>query len=251
MGLLELVGWDHSEGPVQPAVVVPVDPAGGGVLDVGEGLVRPAVEDRGGDALGLEQADDALHEAVVVGVADGPDRGGDAFESQMLGEPDRRVLRSGVVMMNQLARAYGVPVPVTVPQGDPQRSEDQVGPLVGGGVPGEDALGEDVDDERDLDETGPGPTVGEVGHPSPIRRRGPELPVEQVRGPVGILGRDGGADPLAAANPVPTQISHEAVHGAKRHLVAGPAQMVGHLATAVQPFRGALGGQDRISEHGV
>src|SRR5918994_516287 len=99
--------------------VVPVDPAGGGVLDVGEGLVGPAVEDRGAEALGLEQADDALHEAVVVGVADGPGRGGDAFESQMLGEPDRRVLRAGVVMMNQLARAYGVAVPVTVPQGDP------------------------------------------------------------------------------------------------------------------------------------
>jgi hypothetical protein len=46
-------------------VVVPVGPAGGGVLDVGEGLVRPVVEQRGVDALGFEQADDAFHERVI------------------------------------------------------------------------------------------------------------------------------------------------------------------------------------------
>ena len=50
------------------------------------------MEDRGADALGLEQVVDRLHEGVVVGVADGPDRGGDALEVEVLGVPDRGVL---------------------------------------------------------------------------------------------------------------------------------------------------------------
>lgn len=43
---------------MQASVVVPIDPAGGRVLDVGEGLVRAVVEDGRGDGLGLEQTDD-------------------------------------------------------------------------------------------------------------------------------------------------------------------------------------------------
>ena len=43
---------------MQASVVVPVDPAGGGVFDVVDGAVGPGVEDGGADALGLEQADD-------------------------------------------------------------------------------------------------------------------------------------------------------------------------------------------------
>src|ERR671912_2711487 len=73
-------------------MVVPVDPAGGGVFDVGDALVGPGVEDGGADAFGLEQPDDALHQTVVVGVADRPDRGCDAFKGEMVGEPDRGVL---------------------------------------------------------------------------------------------------------------------------------------------------------------
>jgi hypothetical protein len=73
MGLLVLHGRDHAKGRVESAVVVPVDPAGGGVLDVGEGLVRPVVEDGGTNAFGLEQADDRqmAHAAVVVGARSG------------------------------------------------------------------------------------------------------------------------------------------------------------------------------------
>ena len=41
---------------MEPAVAVRVDPAGGGVLKVGEGLVRPLVEDGGADAFALDQA---------------------------------------------------------------------------------------------------------------------------------------------------------------------------------------------------
>lgn len=86
MGLFELYGGEHSEGAVQAAFVVPVDVAGGGVLDIGDGLVRPVVEDRGADALGLVQADHALHQPVIEGIADGPDRGRDAFDGEVLVE---------------------------------------------------------------------------------------------------------------------------------------------------------------------
>ena len=84
MGLF-VFGWgDHAKAAVEASVVVPVDPAGGGVLDVGEGLVRPVVEDRGVNAFGLIQPDYGLHQRVVVGVADGADGGDDAVKLQIL-----------------------------------------------------------------------------------------------------------------------------------------------------------------------
>jgi hypothetical protein len=70
--------------------------AGGGVFDVGDGLVGAVMEHGCGDAFGLEQADDRFHQAVVLGVADGADRGGDAFQGEVLGEADRGVLAAGV-----------------------------------------------------------------------------------------------------------------------------------------------------------
>ena len=75
MGLLELSGRDHAKRPVESAVVVPIDPAGGGVFHLGAGLIVALMEEGGADALGLEQTDDAFHQAVVEGVADGVDEG--------------------------------------------------------------------------------------------------------------------------------------------------------------------------------
>lgn len=51
-------------------------------------------------SVGLEQAVDRLHQRVVVGVADGPDRGGDALKVEVLGVPDRGVLRSRIAVMD-------------------------------------------------------------------------------------------------------------------------------------------------------
>jgi len=53
VGLLVLAEGEHPQGAVEASFVVPVHPAGGGVLDVGDGLVGPVVEDGGPDALGL------------------------------------------------------------------------------------------------------------------------------------------------------------------------------------------------------
>ena len=80
----------------------------------------------------------------------------------------RRLLESalaaGVVVMHQLAGLNGVAIAVPIPQRDPQRGEDQVGALVGGGVPGHDALGEHIDDEGDVAEPAQ-VAISEVGHP--------------------------------------------------------------------------------------
>jgi hypothetical protein len=69
---------------VQASVVVPVDPAGSDVLDVGEGLVGAVVEDGRGDRLGLEQSDDRFHQGLGVGIAHGADRGSDALQLEVL-----------------------------------------------------------------------------------------------------------------------------------------------------------------------
>ncbi len=59
-------GGDLADTRVQPAVVVPVDPTSGRELDVGDGLVRAGVEDRGPDAVGLVQPAYRLGQSVVV-----------------------------------------------------------------------------------------------------------------------------------------------------------------------------------------
>lgn len=137
----------------------------------------------------------------------------------------------------------GAPLAVPVPQRDAQRRQHQRGALVGRGVPAHDPLGEDVEDEGDVDEPGPGPAVGEVSDPTGVGGRCGEVPVQQVPGPLTVLGWDGGPHRLAAADPVHAQVTHQAVHGAERDVVALPTQPVSHLPAAVEPFGGALSGE--------
>ncbi len=147
VGLLVLDRGDHSDGAVQSGVFLPVDPGGGGVLDVGQGLVGAVVEDRGADALGLVKAVDRLHQAVVVDVADSADRGLDAFEVEVLGVNQRRVLTARIQVEDQLTAGWRVAVTVPLPQRHPQRRHHQLHSLARRGVPGDDALGEHVDYE--------------------------------------------------------------------------------------------------------
>ena len=53
VGGLVLCWGEVAEAGVQASLVVPVDPAGGGVLDLGDRLVGPVVEDGRADAFGL------------------------------------------------------------------------------------------------------------------------------------------------------------------------------------------------------
>lgn len=79
----ELYWGEHSEGAVEASVIEPVDPAGGGLLDIGEGPGGAGMEHNGADAFGLEHPVHRLHQRVVVGIAHGADRGRDAGSSQM------------------------------------------------------------------------------------------------------------------------------------------------------------------------
>ena len=64
VGDLVLGRGNVAQRAAQAPVVVTADPSGGGILDVANGLVRPGVEDRRADPLGLVQAVDALRQGV-------------------------------------------------------------------------------------------------------------------------------------------------------------------------------------------
>ena len=104
MERLELYRGEHPEGAVEAPFVVPVDPAGRRVLDVCEGSEGPAVEDGRADAFGLKQAVYAFHKGVIERVPDGPDRGRDALEVEVLGVANGRVLGSGIAVTDQNPR---------------------------------------------------------------------------------------------------------------------------------------------------
>jgi hypothetical protein len=80
-----------AEALVQAGGVVPAD-----VLDDGELELAARPPDAVGDQLGLEAVEEALGKRVVVGVADGADRGEHAMVGERLCVIDARVLRAAV-----------------------------------------------------------------------------------------------------------------------------------------------------------
>ena len=95
MGVLELGWWDVAKTRVKPAVVVPIDPAGGRVFDVCDGFVGPVVEHGGADAFWFVEPVDGLHQRIIL-VADGPNRGCDAIQGEFLGVRQRNILGSSI-----------------------------------------------------------------------------------------------------------------------------------------------------------
>jgi hypothetical protein len=87
-GGLELRRREVADGLQEPAVVEPVDPLQGGVLD----LVKAFPGATPADQLGLVQPDDGLGQGVVIGVADRANRGDRAGLGEPLGVADRQVL---------------------------------------------------------------------------------------------------------------------------------------------------------------
>src|SRR3954454_17123730 len=85
------------------------------------------------------------------------------------------------------------------------------------GVPADDRPGEAVDHECDVDETRPGPAVGEVGDPLPVRGRRGEVPVEQVGcASAALVGRDRGAVFPSSAEPAHAVVASST--SAARHM---------------------------------
>ena len=62
VGVLEFSEWDAAVARVEPTIAVPVDPAGGGVFDIRDGLVRSVVEAGGTGSFGLVELVDHLYE---------------------------------------------------------------------------------------------------------------------------------------------------------------------------------------------
>ena len=65
-------------------------------------------------------------------------------------------------------------------QGLLQRVQHEAGVSRAGDTPADDAPRKDVDDEGDIDETGPRRDVGKVGHPQGVRTRRFELPIDAI-----------------------------------------------------------------------
>lgn len=83
---------------VQALVVEPVDPLGGGYLDVGQACLRLTELDQ----LGLVQADLRFHQPVVERVADGADGCVDARLQQVGGEGEGGVLAAGATVTDRM-----------------------------------------------------------------------------------------------------------------------------------------------------
>jgi hypothetical protein len=98
---LELRRWDIANGLQEPAVVEPVDPFQGGVLDGVDPLPGAAAADQ----LGLVEPDDGLGQGVVLGVSAGADRGDRSRLGQPFGVADRQVLAAAIRVMHQAIQA--------------------------------------------------------------------------------------------------------------------------------------------------
>jgi hypothetical protein len=74
----------------------------------------------------------------------------------------------------------------------------------------------DVGDEGDVDEARPGPDVGQVGDPQPVRRRRAEVPLDEIPGPFSCVVRHGCEVGLAARDATQAQLAHQPGDGAAR-----------------------------------
>ena len=130
---------DVANGAVQTRIVIPVDPFQGFPFDLTDGLPRAEKL----DDLGLEQADDAFGQRVVIGIPDAADRSVDPGLCQSLGISDRQLLAAPVAVMDQLVHLGGCPLADGLVQG----IENETGRHRGRDPPAYDLAGEDVDYE--------------------------------------------------------------------------------------------------------
>src|SRR5581483_6788217 len=211
-------------GAVEAPVVEPVDPLEGGELDVVDGAPGASSSDQ----FGLVEADGGLGQGVVVAVASGPDRRHGAGVGEAFGVADGEVLDSAIGVVHE-----SVDPVLALPEGHLQGVEGEVGAEVVGDLPAHDPPGEGVDDVGHEDEPGPGPHVGQVGDPQPVRRRRVEVPLDQVGRPVAGVVAGRGALGLPAGHPTEAELAHQAGHLVPAHRLPPTAQLLVHLAHAV------------------
>ena len=144
----DLCRWSVPDDLEEALMVEPVDPFKGCELHRLQTSPGPSRANH----LRLVQLDDRLGQGVVIRIANAPHRLLVAGLGQAFGVADGQILRSAVPVMDQaIARSHRALV-----QGLLERVERQIGAKRVRDPPTHDAPGEGVDDERDIDEPGPG-----------------------------------------------------------------------------------------------
>src|SRR3954469_16570790 len=128
----------------------------------------------------------------------------------LLGIFDRDVLHTAITVMDEAATPDG---PALV-QGLLQRVQHEAGVSRAGDAPADDTPRKDVDNEGDIDETGPCRDVGKVGHPQGVRTRRFELPIDAIERTRGRRIADYGPHRLAPHDAAQAHCPHQARHGA-------------------------------------
>jgi hypothetical protein len=147
---------------------------------------------------------------------------------KVLRRPFESALAAGVVVMDQ-PREIADTVATPCPDRHLEGIEDQFGGHRGGRPPADDPAGEHIEDEGDVDRPRPGRDIGEVRDPEPVGSGRSEVPVDQIRRPGVLGGRDRGPGVLAPQRSRPALGGHQPLHSAPRHVVAVAAQMQPHL----------------------
>src|SRR4051812_32368222 len=137
---------------------------------------------------------------------------------QTLRRPLESALHTAIAVMDEAA-APDRPARV---QGLLQRVQHEAGVSRAGGTPADDPPRKEVDDEGDIDKTGPRREVGKVGHPQGVRMRRFELPIDAIERTRRRRVADCGPHPLAPHDALQTHRAHQARHGAASERDAFP-----------------------------
>src|SRR5271166_2669684 len=234
---LGLRGWDATQAVHEPAVVVPANPRGGHVLQVGEGTDRAGAK-RGAwaYALGFVEPDRGFAQRVVQGVADGTDRRYQPFQHQRLAVMYCSVLTSGVAMMDRAVERMALTGAER--RGVVQGALDEAGVLGHRALPAGDQPGVGVDDERGVAE--PAGVERDVGEVCYLQQVGcgcgnAPPPAHQVRrSGRGRIALGGARWAASTGDTSPAVVPHDPFHRAPRHRDALALQVRPYLQTAVQ-----------------
>ena len=133
-------------------------------------------------------------------------------------------------MVDQICRPGAAPIK----DGLLERIEDKIGAQRRGDPPPDNAAGEDIDHEGDIDKAAPCRHVREVGDPQLIRPRRVKATIDEIGRAVGCRVRMRGNDPCpSAADAFQPHVPHQALDGATRHPVAFAAQLLPHLPRSI------------------
>ncbi len=130
----------------------------------------------------------------------------------------RRPVESALTASVRVVHHAGEVVALALPGPDRllQRIQHQLSTHAGTRTPAQDPAGIGIDDERDIDPTGPRRDVGDVGYPQPVRRQRRKPATDKVRRPLGGRISDGRALLLATTCPFQSRTTHESLDRAAR-----------------------------------